>query len=93
MKALPWFLAGAAVAAVAYFVFNQPGMEYATGDPDVEDAADKTAFWGSKQRLSGAGNSVMGKIKEGAGRFTGNDDLAGEGLGDQLVGRGEGRSR
>ena len=86
MKALPWILAGVGVGLVTYFALNQPGLQYATGDPDVEDAADRTAFWGSKQRVSGAGSSVFGKVKEGVGRVTGDDELAGEGAGDQLAG-------
>jgi uncharacterized protein YjbJ (UPF0337 family) len=87
MKAFAWIITGAAVAvAVAYIVLNQPGGEYETGDPDVEDVANRTALWGSKQRLTGTGTGIVGKIKEGVGRATGNDTLAGEGVGDQLVG-------
>jgi uncharacterized protein YjbJ (UPF0337 family) len=86
MKALPWILAGVGVGLVTYFALNQPGLQYATGDPDVEDAADKTALWGSKQRVAGAGASIFGKVKEGVGRVTGDDQLAGEGVGDQLAG-------
>src|ERR1700691_3399177 len=86
MKALSWGIAGAAVAIVAYIVLNQPGPQYATGDDDVEYAADRTALWGSKQRLSGTGGRLAGRLKEGLGRATGNDHLAGEGAADQLAG-------
>src|SRR6201996_2340666 len=83
---LPWFLAGVGVAAAAYFVLNQPGPQYATGNDDVEDAADRTSLWGSKQRVTGTGGRLGGKLKEGLGRVTGNDQLAGEGLADQVAG-------
>jgi uncharacterized protein YjbJ (UPF0337 family) len=84
MKGLTWVIAGVGVAIAAYVVLNQPGPQYATGDGDVEYAADRTALWGSKQRLSGTGGRLAGK--EGFGRATGNDQLAGEGAADQLAG-------
>jgi len=74
MKALTWVIAGVGVGVIAYIVLNQPGPEYATG------------LWGSKQRLYGAGSGVAGKVKEGVGRITGDDQLAGEGMVDQLAG-------
>lgn len=86
MKALTWMMAGVGVGVLAYIVLNQPGPEYASGDDDVEYAADRAALWGSKQRVYGAGRGVTGKVKEGIGRITGNDQLAGEGLADQATG-------
>jgi uncharacterized protein YjbJ (UPF0337 family) len=85
MKGLTWVIAGVGVAFAAYIVLNQPGPQYATGD-DVEYAADRTALWGSKKRLSGTGGRLAGRLKEGLGRATGNDQLAGEGAADQLAG-------
>ncbi len=86
MKGLAWVIAGVGVAVAAYVVLNQPGPQYATGDDDVEYAADRTALWGSKQRLSGTGGRFAGKLKESLGRVTGDDQLAGEGAADQLAG-------
>jgi uncharacterized protein YjbJ (UPF0337 family) len=86
MRALPWIIAGVGVGLAAYFVLNQPGPQFATGDDDVEDAARKTANWGSKQRLKGTGRGLVGKLKEGVGRVTGDDQLATEGAIDQAVG-------
>ena len=86
MKALPWILAGVAVGLVTYFALNQPELQYETGNDDIEDAADRTAFWGSKQRVSGAGGTLFGKVKEGVGRVTGDQQLADEGAADQVVG-------
>jgi uncharacterized protein YjbJ (UPF0337 family) len=84
---LPFVIAIASgVAIAAYILFNTPGPEYATGNDSVEDAARGTAQWGSKKRVAGAGNSIVGKVKEGVGRVTGNEDLAGEGLVDQAAG-------
>ena len=86
MKALGWILAGVGVGLAAYVVLNQPGPQYATGSDDIEDAADQTSLWGSKQRISGAGRQLFGKIKEVAGQATGDPELADEGVGDQVVG-------
>lgn len=86
MKAFPWILAGVGFGVLAYIVLNQPGPEYTTGNDDIEDAAGKSTFWGSKQRLAGTGGGLAGKIKEGFGRATGNDDLAAEGTTDQVAG-------
>jgi uncharacterized protein YjbJ (UPF0337 family) len=86
MKGLPWIIVGVAVGLAAYVVFNEPEPQYATGNDDVEDAARKTSLWGSKQRITGKGRGLVGKLKEGIGKTTGDDDLAGEGAADQIVG-------
>ncbi len=86
MKAFPWILAGIGVGVAAYVVLNQPGPQSATGNDDVEEAAGRTTLWGSKQRLYGTGGNLAGKLKEGVGRITGDDQLADEGVADQVVG-------
>jgi uncharacterized protein YjbJ (UPF0337 family) len=86
MKPLFWILAGAGAGVAAYIVLNQPGPQYASGDDDVEYAAGRTTFWGSKQRLSGAGTGFTGRLKEGLGQATGDAELANEGVVDQVVG-------
>jgi uncharacterized protein YjbJ (UPF0337 family) len=86
MKALAWMAFGVSLGVAFYIIMNQPAPMSATGDPDVEDAADRTSLWGSKQRVSGAGNRLKGRIKEGLGRAIGDDELVGEGAGHQVVG-------
>jgi uncharacterized protein YjbJ (UPF0337 family) len=86
MKALAWMIAGIGAAIAAYILINQPGPQYATGDDDVEYAAGRATLWGSKQRITGTGSSVAGKLKEGIGRATGDDQLADQGAADQVVG-------
>jgi uncharacterized protein YjbJ (UPF0337 family) len=86
MKALTWTIAGIGAAIAAYIVVNQPGPKYATGNDDVEYAAGRTTLWGSKQRISGLGGGLAGKLKEGIGRATGNEQLAGDGVADQISG-------
>jgi uncharacterized protein YjbJ (UPF0337 family) len=86
MKAIPWILTAAGVAAAVYVIANLPGPEYATGSDDIENAARRTSIWGSKNRLSGTGAHLVGKLKEGVGNLTGNPDLADEGVVDQVAG-------
>jgi|HubBroStandDraft_6_1064221.scaffolds.fasta_scaffold371817_3 uncharacterized protein YjbJ (UPF0337 family) len=86
MKALTWVITGVGAGIAAYIVLNQPGPRYATGNDDVEYAAGRTTLWGSKQRISGVGGGLAGKLKEGIGRATGNEQLAGDGVTDQIAG-------
>ncbi len=86
MKALPWLLAGVGAGIAAYYILNQPGPQYATGNDDIEDAARGVSSWGSKQRITGAGGDIVDKVKEGVGRITGNDEVAGEGVFEQVAG-------
>ncbi len=75
-----------AVGVAAYILMNTPAPQHATGSDAVEDAARKTARWGSKSRIGGAAGNFVGKLKEGAGRLTGNAGLADEGAGEQVAG-------
>jgi uncharacterized protein YjbJ (UPF0337 family) len=86
MKTLPWIIAAVGIGAAAYVLANTPGPEYATGNDSIEGAARNTSQWGSKKRMSGTGTRLAGKLKEGFGNVTGNQDLADEGLGDQVAG-------
>ena len=87
MKRLPWILAGIGVGfALAYVTLTEPGPQTETGWDSVENAADRAWRWGSKARLSGAGRNTAGRFKEGIGRVIGDNDLADEGVADQLVG-------
>jgi uncharacterized protein YjbJ (UPF0337 family) len=86
MKVLKWLIVGIGVGVAAYIISNQPGPMDPYGDPDVEDAADQAAFWGSKRRLSGTGSRLAGQVKEGIGRVIGDDEMAGEGAVQQVAG-------
>ena len=87
MKLVPWILVAIGAGVAAYVFINQPGLQYSTGSDAAEAAADRTALWGSKQRLSGKGRGGVGKLKEGVGRATGDDQLADEGVADRVVGK------
>ena len=84
MKTLLWLAGGAGLGLAVYLIVTAP--EHPTGSDTVEGAARDTAHWGSKQRVKGAGSGLVGKVKEGVGNLTGDDQLAGEGQGDQVAG-------
>lgn len=85
MKIFPWLIAGLAVgAAVAVVAMMYDEQTFA--DSDAEHAANNIGAWGAKQRFTGAGSSMAGKVKQAVGDVTGNNDLQAEGIGDQIVG-------
>jgi uncharacterized protein YjbJ (UPF0337 family) len=86
MKTLAWLAAGIGVGLAVYLVANAPEPQYATGSDNLEDAARNAAGWGTRQRASGIGSNVLGRVKEGLGNLTGNPNLADEGVGDQVEG-------
>ena len=86
MKTFAWLAAGIGVGLAVYLIANGPEFQYATGSDNLEDAARNAAGWGTKQRATGLGGNVVGRVKEGLGNLTGNPDLADEGLGDQIEG-------
>jgi uncharacterized protein YjbJ (UPF0337 family) len=86
MKTLAWLVAGIGIGFVVYLIANAPGPEYATGSDNVAEAAYNTFGWGVKQRATGFGSNVAGRIKEGLGNLTGDAELADSGLADQVEG-------
>jgi len=86
MKAFPWLLAGVGIGLATYILVNQPEPQYATGSEEVEDAAGKTATWGTKQRFTGTGENLIGKLKKGAGKISGDKELEGKGALDEVTG-------
>jgi uncharacterized protein YjbJ (UPF0337 family) len=86
MKAFPWIVATAAVGVAIYALLNSQQGQAVPADGDVEDAANKTGVWGSKQRVKGTGGSVVGQAKQGLGKLTGDKQMQGEGVVDEAVG-------
>ena len=85
MKRQVWIPLAIGIVAV-YVILDRRAARCAAGYDDPETAANKTADWGSKQRVVGTGRGLLGRVKEGLGRLTGDDDLAGQGVVDQVAG-------
>jgi uncharacterized protein YjbJ (UPF0337 family) len=80
-------LAGIGVGAIlTYALFYEPTLQQEIGFDGMEDAANRAWRWGTKKRFSAGVDSLAGRVKEGIGRVTGDDDLAGEGIADQTSG-------
>ncbi len=84
---------GVALAGTAAYVLlsSERGPQFAEGPADdlsdaVDDFSDEVQSWGTRKRVGGVGNVLGGRVKQGVGRLTGNDDLEGEGLADAAVG-------
>jgi uncharacterized protein YjbJ (UPF0337 family) len=85
MKRHIWIPLAMGIVA-AYVILDRRATRCAAEYDNLETAANKTAEWGSKQRMVGTGRGLLGRVKEGLGRLTGNDDLAGQGVVDQIAG-------
>jgi uncharacterized protein YjbJ (UPF0337 family) len=86
MKMFPWMVAVAGLSVAAYVVLTRSAWEDTTGPADADGAARMAFGWGTKQRLSGVGSQLSGRLKESVGRLAGNDNLAGEGIANQAAG-------
>ena len=84
MSKLLWLLGGTTLALAVIAILNAPDALPADG---VERVAANIGAWGLKQRASGVGGSLAGKVKEFAGNVTGNQDASDEGLFDQATGK------
>ena len=78
MENLPLIMSGAALGIAAYVLFgeNNPQSSF----------ADQTGAWGVGKQVSGAGNSVVGSVKSGFGKLTGDESTGASGLADKAKG-------
>ena len=84
---LSWIIAGVSAGLLYYVIKNQPTSAYSTGyNDDVDDAASSIGNWGTKQRVSGTGSELGGKVQEGFGKLTGDKETEGKGVVNQAVG-------
>jgi uncharacterized protein YjbJ (UPF0337 family) len=92
-----WIAAGASLGIGAYIILNGNTSASYASDYDTDDASDdlrsgarrfsrKASNWGTGQRVSGTIGEMGGRLKEGFGNVTGDDQVANEGVADQVVG-------
>jgi len=91
MKRQTWIPLALGIVAT-YIFLDRRAARQATEYDEWEAAADRTDLWGSKQRIAGTGRNLLGKLKESVGRITGDDDLAGRGVVDQIAGTAQDRA-
>ncbi len=85
MKRSMWVPLAISVVS-AYILLDRRATRYGDKYNDMETVASRTSDWGSKQRFTGTGKNLVGRLKEGFGRLTGNPDLAEEGVANQVAG-------
>ena len=74
-------LGAASLGVAAYVIFSNEGGLAGDGDFSTEAGA-----WGTKQRVTGTGGKLGGKLEKGFGDLTGDPAVQGQGLVDQAVG-------
>lgn len=80
-----WIVGAATLVVAVYVVMNQQLGPIATSD-NVEDTAAGIGGWGTKQRVTGTGSQLKGKVEQGAGDLLGNQNLSNQGTFDQAAG-------
>lgn len=88
MKRQTWIPLALGIVAT-YIFLDRRAARYAAEYEEIDGAADRAELWGSKQRAAGAGRDLLGKVKEGIGRITGDNALAGRGVVDQVAGEAQ----
>ncbi len=85
MKKLLWLIGGTTLALAVFAILHEPDPAVAPAN-GVDRAAAKVGAWGVKQRATGAGGQLLGKVEEIAGNVTGSPDTADQGALDQATG-------
>lgn len=86
MKVLPWLIATAGLGAAVYLVMKEPVYPDVAANDTVDNLAAGASRWGVTQRVSGATRRVAGAAKETLGVAVGNDQVADQGVADQIGG-------
>ena len=87
MNKFMWILGATCLGVAAYVLLtdvNGAGTRAADG---VDEFGERVGGWGTRNRAAGAGGVLGGKLKQGFGKLTGDDELAGEGYADEAGGR------
>ncbi len=83
MKKVLWFLTAASLGFAVYVLLKDSPLTAAANGNDPSGAVGR---WGTKERVSGTGNQLGGKLKQGIGEALGNEKLQGSGVVDQVKG-------
>ena len=81
-----WFLGAASLGVAAYVILSDRSTSPAYAD-GLDEFTGKADAWGAKQRVTGTGGVLGGKLEQGFGKLTGNESRQTEGVLDETVGR------
>ena len=87
MKTFLWLAGASALGFVAYVILTNNDLNgRLQTSSDVDEAGNQIGQWGTKQRLTGTGNQLGGKLKQGFGELTGDEQTETSGIVDQVTG-------
>ena len=86
MNKFMWILGATCLGVAAYVLIADASANRRAAD-GLDDLSDDVSDWGTKNRVKGTGGVLGGKLKQGFGKLTDDDDLQGEGAVDEGVGR------
>ncbi len=81
-----WILGAASLGVAAYVILNDRSDPLRTSD-GLDEFTGRADLWGAKQRVTGTGGVLGGKVEQGIGRLTDDPAREGEGVLDETVGR------
>lgn len=90
MSKFMWILGATCLGATAYVLFSEQlgtAPRYAVDRDGLDEFGQKVGSWGTKSRVTGTGSQLGGKLKQGFGKVTGDDQLQSEGYADEVVGK------
>jgi len=87
MKTFLWLLGASTLGFVAYVIVNDNNLDSRSRRVgDVDETGNQVGQWGTKQRVTGTGGQLGGKLKQGVGKLTGDKEMQGSGLVDEVTG-------
>ena len=87
MKTVLWLAGLSALGFVAYVILTNNDLSgRLQASNDVDEAGNQIGSWGTKQRVTGTGSQLGGKLKEGLGQLTGDEQTETSGVVDQVTG-------
>ncbi len=81
-----WVLGAASLGVAAYVILNDRAASMQAAD-GLDEFSGRADMWGAKQRVTGTGGVLGGKLEQGFGKLTGDRSTQGEGLLDEAAGR------
>ena len=81
-----WVLGAASLGVAAYVILNDRAASTRAAD-GLDEFSGRADMWGAKQRVTGTGGVLGGKLEQGFGKLTGDRSTESEGMLDEAAGR------
>ena len=84
MNKFLWIIGAPALGVAAYLLLTDDGSAQ-TAD-GLDEFGARAGGWGTRNRITGTGGALGGKLKQGFGKLTGDEQTESEGYVDEAVG-------